>query len=530
MKRLQLYYWYIGLPVLMVALGTVLFFDAIMSTVKGNPHPQINYIIFVLVAAGCYQMLAHVRRINREGSLFRQYRRMVQNDMSDEEIADLVNDMSKEYDVLPLIQLIQGLRGTALTGVQHAAVESEMERFAARQARRLLLAQFMGGLMVGMGLLGTFIGLLGALAEIGKLIGSFNLGAGLSDPLATISELVARLTAPMQAMGVAFSASLFGVLGSLVMGVLMVGVRGASSDLVSFVQSDTSLMLEITSSEEDAQPPEEEALTLAKALGGLAEHSPLLRGLALALDQSERRVRELLGGLATLVARVETTNHASSLLVQYLQQHTQQQETSMHALVQLQQVQHQLLERQEQLANSGQLMVHQVAQQNQLLQSAFSEQNQRLSSQMSEQQEIWRNQATHQQHMLEVQQNSWQVQQQTDHQTRQNEWAHWSQIQQAGLQQMVAHLHSTQLLINQLAEQTQRASAQQEQVQAQQASHQQSLIQAIEQAGSRSSNEAQTHTEVLTRIDGMLRENQLRNEQIVQLLAQSTTHSDATLA
>jgi hypothetical protein len=246
MKRLQLYYWYIGLPVLMVALGTVLFFDAIMSTVKGNPHPQINYIIFVLVAAGCYQMLAHVRRINREGKLFRQYRRMVQDEMSGEEVEVLLKDLGKEFDVAPLIQLIEGLRGTALTSVQHSAVESEMERFAARQSRRLILANFMGGLMVGMGLLGTFIGLLGALAEIGKLIGSFNLGAGLTDPLATISELVARLTAPMQAMGVAFSASLFGVLGSLVMGVLMVGVRGASSDLVSFVQSDTSFLLEIT--------------------------------------------------------------------------------------------------------------------------------------------------------------------------------------------------------------------------------------------------------------------------------------------
>jgi hypothetical protein len=529
MKRLQLYYWYIGLPVLMVALGSVLFFDAIMSTVKGNPHPQINYIIFVLVAAGCYQMLAHVRRINREGNLFRQYRRMVQDEMSGEEVEVLLKDLGKEFDVAPLIQLIQGLRGTALTGVQHAAVESEMERFAARQSRRLILANFMGGLMVGMGLLGTFIGLLGALAEIGKLIGSFNLGAGLTDPLATISELVARLTAPMQAMGVAFSASLFGVLGSLVMGVLMVGVRGASSDLVSFVQSDTSLMLEITPpGEEVAQASEENQL--AKALGQLAEHSPLLRGLAVALDQSERRVRELLGGMATLVSRVETSNHAASSLVQYLQQQAATQDSSMHALVQMQASQTQLTERQAQLVDASNLIAQQIVQQTQFMQSVFAEQNQRLNGQMNEQQEIWRNQATHQQHMLEVQQNNWQVQQQTDNQTRQNEWAHWAQIQQAGLQQMVAHLHSTQLLLNQLAEQTQRASAQQLENQAQQASHQQNLLQAIEQAGTRSQGEAQTRSEVLTRIDAMLRENQFRNEQIVQLLAQSTGHTGTAKA
>jgi hypothetical protein len=528
MKRLQLYYWYIGLPVLMVAMGSVLFFDAIMSTVKGNPHPQINYIIFVLVVAGCYQMLAHVRRINREGNLFRQYRRMVQDEMSGEEVEVLLKDLGKEFDVAPLIQLIEGLRGTALTSVQHSAVESEMERFAARQSRRLILANFMGGLMVGMGLLGTFIGLLGALAEIGKLIGSFNLGAGLTDPLATISELVARLTAPMQAMGVAFSASLFGVLGSLVMGVLMVGVRGASSDLVSFVQSDTSFMLEITPHAEGQSEPDNNPL--AQALGQLAEHSPLLRGLAVALDQSERRVRELLGGMATLVSRVETSNHAASSLVQYLQQQAATQDSSMHALVQMQASQTQLTERQAQLVDASNLIAQQIAQQTQFMQTAFAEQNQRLNGQMNEQQEIWRNQATHQQHMLEVQQNNWQVQQQTDNQTRQNEWAHWAQIQQSGLQQMVAHLHSTQLLLNQLAEQTQRASAQQLENQAQQASHQQNLLQAIEQAGTRSQAEAQTRSEVLTRIDAMLRENQFRNEQIVQLLAQSTDHTGAAKA
>ena len=519
MKRLQLYYWYIGLPVLMVALGAVLFFDAIMSTVKGNPHPQINYIIFVLVAAGCYQMLAHVRRINREGNLFRQYRRMVQNDISGEEIEALLKDLGKEFDVAPLIQLIEGLRGAALTSVQHSAVESEMERFAERQSRRLILAQFMGGLMVGMGLLGTFIGLLGALAEIGKLIGSFNLGAGLTDPLATISELVARLTAPMQAMGVAFSASLFGVLGSLVMGILMVGVRGASSDLVSFVQSDTSLMLEITPQDEDATA-QADADPLVVALGQLAEHSPLLRGLAVALDHSERRVRELLGGLATLVSRIETSNHAASSLVQYLQQHAVTQETCMHALVQMQSGQTQLTERQAQLVDASQLIAQQIAQQTLLMQSAFAEQNQRLSSQVNEQQEIWRNQALHQQHMLEVQQ-------QADHQTRQNEWAHWAQIQQEGLRQLVTHLQGTQGLLQQLAEQTQRAGTHQADVQAQQVHHQQKLLHAIEQAGTRSRDEAQARSEVLTRIDGLLRESQLRNEQMVLLLAKSIDGSGA---
>lgn len=52
--------------------------------------------------------------------------------------------------------------------------------------------------------------------------------------------LVERLTAPMQAMGVAFSASLFGVLGSLIMGVLLVAVRNCTGELVSLLDTRTT--------------------------------------------------------------------------------------------------------------------------------------------------------------------------------------------------------------------------------------------------------------------------------------------------
>jgi hypothetical protein len=523
MKRLQLYYWYLGVPVALVFLGAVVFWDAIMSTVEGNPHPQINYIIFLLVVVGCYQMMAHVRRINKEGSLFRQYRLMVDSGLPDAELEATLYDISKKYDVVSLMQLIQGLRGKPLSSVQHSAVESEMERFSARQTRRLMMSQFMGGMMVGMGLLGTFIGLLGALAEIGKLIGSFNLGAGMVDPVAAISELVARLTAPMQAMGVAFSASLFGVLGSLIMGVLSVGVRSASSDLVSFVHSDTSLMLDIAPNTEETL--DDPAAELAEALGQLSEHSPLLRGLALALDQSERRVRELLGSMATLVARVETSNHAASSLVQHLQEQAQTQEQTVQALLQLQSSQTALTDHQAQMVDASQLMVQQVVQQNQLLQTAFADQNQRLSAQSNELQEIWRNQAMHQQHMLEVQQNNWQVQMQTDNQTRQNEWSHWSQIQQSGLQQMVAHLHGTQLLVKQMAEQAQRNALNEKDTQFQQAAHQKGLLDAIEHARMQTQDEAKTRAELLNRMDALLSENKFRNEQMLSFLELNTTPS-----
>lgn len=562
MKRLQLYYWYIGVPVALVFLGALVFWDAIISTVEGNPHPQINYIIFLLVAVGCYQMLAHVRRINKEGSLFRQYRLMVDSAATEEQLQMAILEMSKKHDVVSLIELIQGLRGKALTSVQHAAIESEMERFSARQARSLMMSQFMGGMMVGMGLLGTFIGLLGALAEIGKLIGSFNLGAGMIDPVAAISELVARLTAPMQAMGVAFSASLFGVLGSLIMGVLSVGVRSASSDLVSFVHSDTSLMLDI------AQETEGGVLDLnpvAQALGELAEHSPLLRGLALALDHSERRVREMMMGMGTLMARLETNSHGTSSLIQQMGQQADQQDRLLSLVAQMQSGQNQLTERQAQMADAHVQMAKHLEQHTDTMARALGVQNQQHTEHAQAQQNLWSQQAELQKDILQQQnktfekllqaqhdqssaqmraQNTlWQTyleQQQNmlrnkeetlasqanlERQNRNNQWGQWVQVQEAGLQKMVDHLSGTQRV---LAEYTSHADRWSEQLQLEQQRQGQvhaDVTKLLQKNSQNQHNERESSQAMLSRMDAMLQEAQFRNEQIVAFLSSLTAQA-----
>ena len=350
MKQLQRYYFYVGIPVLAVVLGTMIFFKEIMGTVEGNPHPQINYVIFALIAAGCVQMCLHVWRINREGLLFQKYRRAVRDGASNEEIREQLNDLHKSHDVVILMQLVEELRGQAMNSVQHSAVEAELERFGARQNRKRLLSQFMSGLMVGMGLLGTFIGLLGALAEIGKLIGSFDLGTGMTDPVAAISDLVTRLTSPMQAMGVAFSASLFGVLGSLIMGVLMVGVRSAASDLVSLVQSGTSYLLDIAQEDGEAMPDLE---PVSEALAQLAEQSPLLRGLGVALDQSERRVRELLQTMHVIAAGMEANNSHTARLVAGMTSQNARHEKNQYFMQEMQIGMRELTLRQTSMAEAG---------------------------------------------------------------------------------------------------------------------------------------------------------------------------------
>ncbi|MES9857172.1 MAG: flagellar motor protein MotA [Sedimenticola sp.] len=81
------------------------------------------------------------------------------------------------------------------------------------------ISHYMVGLLVFLGLLGTFWGLLGTIQAVGNVIGSLEVG-GQGDFGAVFTELKRGLMEPLQGMGTAFSSSLFGLGGSLVLGFL----------------------------------------------------------------------------------------------------------------------------------------------------------------------------------------------------------------------------------------------------------------------------------------------------------------------
>lgn len=329
MKSLRIYYAHVGIPIALVLLASVVFWPQLLGTVQSNPHPQINYMIIGLILFGSIQMLLHVRRINREGraiqGFFDLYDASTEQGLS--EVTEFLQHQRQhhEVDVAPVLEFLLALHGQAPGPLQHAAIESEIARFQIRQNRRLLLAQFMSGMMVGLGLLGTFIGLLGALAEIGKLIGSFDLSSGMNDPTAAISELVTRLTEPMKAMGIAFSASLFGVLGSLIMGVLMVSVRGAASDLTSILHSKVTQLLDFSSA-----PQIGTELTASEV--DLQRLIPMTHNLLMALNQSERRVRDMLTSIGHLAGKVDLSTQSTSNMLDTLQKQQQHSSSALQTL------------------------------------------------------------------------------------------------------------------------------------------------------------------------------------------------------
>ncbi len=80
------------------------------------------------------------------------------------------------------------------------------------------LSRYMIGLLVFLGLLGTFWGLLITIGAVGQVIGGLEVGA--RDFAVVFKTLKAGLQEPLSGMGTAFSSSLFGLGGSLVLGFL----------------------------------------------------------------------------------------------------------------------------------------------------------------------------------------------------------------------------------------------------------------------------------------------------------------------
>ena len=98
------------------------------------------------------------------------------------------------------------------------AMRSLLDSLASRLDESRELSRYMTGLLIFLGLLGTFWGLLLTVASVSDVIGGMSIGSG--DLNALFEQLKSGLGKPLRGMGTAFSSSMFGLAGALVLGFL----------------------------------------------------------------------------------------------------------------------------------------------------------------------------------------------------------------------------------------------------------------------------------------------------------------------
>ena len=106
------------------------------------------------------------------------------------------------------------------------------------------LATYITGLLVFLGLIGTFVGLMVTLASVGKIIGDLDLSGGGGTEV--IQKLMNNLKTPLQGMATGFSSSLFGLITSLALGLIGRFQNMAASSLKLGFEAWLSSVVHIT--------------------------------------------------------------------------------------------------------------------------------------------------------------------------------------------------------------------------------------------------------------------------------------------
>lgn len=195
----------IRMAVFLVLAGFVAFilYRQIWSAFQANPG--LNALILGVMLIGIVLAIRQVWRLFPEVRWVNTFRRAEEG---------LVAPTTPRL-LAPMAALIGNRSGNASLSV--AATRSLLDSIGARLDESREIVRYLAGLLVFLGLLGTFWGLIETVGSVGRIIGSLRTG---QDTAVLFDELKNSLAGPLQGMGLAFSASLFGLAGSLVLGFL----------------------------------------------------------------------------------------------------------------------------------------------------------------------------------------------------------------------------------------------------------------------------------------------------------------------
>jgi len=115
-------------------------------------------------------------------------------------------------------------------GETSATLPYLLDSVATRGEDRRALVRYLTGALVLLGLIGTFYGLLVTIGGVREVLNNLSAEPG-TDTLELLTGLRERLSGPIEGMGIAFSSSLFGLLGSLVLAFLELQLFHAQNNL-----------------------------------------------------------------------------------------------------------------------------------------------------------------------------------------------------------------------------------------------------------------------------------------------------------
>lgn len=171
-------------------------------------NPALNGVILGVLAIGVGFMFQQVLRLVPEVRWIEAYRTNAAGNSVQDPPSLLV----------PVATMLGDRQQTSRQSLSALSLRSLLDSISVRLEESRDLSRYLAGLLIFLGLLGTFWGLLTTIGAVGNVIGGLSIDDG--DLGTVFASLKTGLQSPLAGMGTAFSSSLFGLAGALVLGFL----------------------------------------------------------------------------------------------------------------------------------------------------------------------------------------------------------------------------------------------------------------------------------------------------------------------
>jgi hypothetical protein len=255
---------------LAVVAGTVaLLFPALHDAFTANAI--LNGVIIGVLLIGIIHAFRTVTMLRGEIAWIESFRRetiVVTSAMTPKLLAPMATMLGERSDRLSLSTV---------------AMRTLLDGIASRLDESRETSRYMIGLLVFLGLLGTFWGLLETVQAVGNVVGGMEIAG--NDLNAAFSDLKQGLQAPISGMGTAFSSSLFGLAGSLVLGFLELQAGQAQNRFYNELEEWLSSLTRLSSGGIGSDGGDQSVPAYIQAL--LEQTADGLEGMQRALSRSE---------------------------------------------------------------------------------------------------------------------------------------------------------------------------------------------------------------------------------------------------
>lgn len=219
--------------IIFIILNLVLGFFLISSLINAFlTNPIINGLIFSVLGFGIIIILRQVYTLIPEIQWIEGYKR--------NKAKGLTGNLDNKKLILlaPMASLLEEHKGRFT--ISSLSMRSLLDSLNLRLDETREISRYLIGLLVFLGLLGTFWGLLITIDSVGTVISS--LGVEEEDSSLMFMKLKEGLKQPLNGMGTAFSSSLFGLSGSLILGFLDIQASQAQNQFYNDVEEWLSTM------------------------------------------------------------------------------------------------------------------------------------------------------------------------------------------------------------------------------------------------------------------------------------------------